>query len=489
MDSSFLISLLLLSASVLPPAEHGTSFARTPAPSDSLGITVADSLGPIAADSLGILVSDSLGPEVSPPFRTEMLSGPIASADYQALDFNERSTDGFGTSFEEKSGGVFGKVRSMRAVEYEVSPESGRILNTIEIKYDLKGSPVEERIEDAWGCLERNTTIDYGTLWQITEKLRRIRRYSLPRSSDSVFTAPDGKTAVGDTSFTVIGFGGAPKGSDGYLDGRLVSKGIFDSKGRLAQMETYSYQDGKRLLKDVRVFGYADDGSLASMAVYDEAGALRSVSLPSKTGKEEKITGQRHEAYEYRYDVKGRLKAMKNLDGEGKVLKAMTYSYSDKGGLQRVCLSDGKGKLLEVANYRQAGGRPYESEVYAMTGEAPGQDSILLRKIQFGKDGKIARTSFYAPDGSLIGSRVFDSHGNPSSTTVYGDSLSTVRRYDYKFDEHGSWTERSEISGARVVSVTLRTIDYYTDLSGDMEVRAPLEGEAVMDEKLERKSE
>ena len=64
MDSSFLISLMLLSASVLP-AEHGTSFARTPAPSDSLGITVADSLGPIAADSLGILVSDSLGPEVS----------------------------------------------------------------------------------------------------------------------------------------------------------------------------------------------------------------------------------------------------------------------------------------------------------------------------------------------------------------------------------------------------------------------------------------
>lgn len=193
------------------------------------------------------------------------------------------------------------------------------------------------------------------------------------------------------------------------------------------------------------------------------------------------LIARKIENFSYKYDGVGRLRSAELRNGLDSLIWSKSMTRDGKGNLTEEDVKDGNGSLTEFSTYRYLGAKPYESDNYIISKG----DTVLRKKFQYGRNGKVVRESYYAKSGEPKWSHVYDTDGNLTATTVYGDSLLTARKYTYELDSLGSWTTKKEYANGRIIAITIRTIEYYADVSGDMKVDRSdsMNSEAVKEEK------
>jgi len=255
------------------------------------------------------------------------------------------------------------------------------------------------------------------------------------------------------------------RGFPGTTERQLLQTWAFDEDGLATERVYYAYS--------------FRDGSLRSRQVttYEAGRPLETVVLDA----DDELTGETV----YRYDDQNRLTEEVTVDADGTETRRVTYERDGAGNVVRqVQYADGAvrrtiendydadGGLIEQRRYDEEG-RLYEVETYTVpdlehdyvrydeegevqaTGSVVESEAGTLSIVQLGPDGEVAESYAFAYDENGLQIERRD---------VYGGDETSAYRYQYEFDERGSWirqvTTEDLGNGVETYEIRERVIAY-----------------------------
>ncbi|MCL1818867.1 MAG: hypothetical protein FWG35_08035 [Spirochaetaceae bacterium] len=228
---------------------------------------------------------------------------------------------------------------------------------------------------------------------------------------------------------TVLGAGGEPAETREFTyspAGELVEEKLFDAAGRVREISSSSYQDGRR----VERASYAASGEL---------------------------TGRRT----YTYTTKGLTETECYFDGAGKLLLVSRFRYNYWGDTIDWVTTDAEGRLVASTRYTYEKGRP---RTMRLTG-ALGNETIV--ELSYDADGRKTRAAYtgaagntekeiafrYDERGRLAGEEIFSAFGTLIGKTVYaytenGRQPEKIYRYDGRGNPRETVIQEFALRGA-----------------------------------------
>ena len=210
---------------------------------------------------------------------------------------------------------------------------------------------------------------------------------------------------------TVLDAGGEPSETREFTyssTGELAEERLFDAAGRVREISSSSYRDGRRVER----------------RTYTASGEL---------------TGKRT----YTYTAKGLPETECYFDGEGNLLLVSRYSYNYWGDRTTWTTTDAEGRLIASTRYTYERGRP---RTLRLTG-AQGSETTI--EMNYDKEGRKIRAAYtgvtgkpekeitfhYDGQGRLAGEETFSAFGNLIGKTVYAYTEDSpqpekIHRYD-----------------------------------------------------------
>ena len=201
--------------------------------------------------------------------------------------------------------------------------------------------------------------------------------------------------------------------------------------------------------------------------------------------------------------TKGRLTASRLVDPKGRVLESRTYAYGSASTYERITISNGAGRAYEerytrgpgdrietiryvsgtkeggttAFTYRGAPDKPDEVAFFrpdggratAPIGPCLGAHRVVYRYV----DGRISERALYEVDGSLKrkSSFKYDDHGNMTEEARADGPMTSLIRYEHRYDDRGNWIRRIETvrydvgrapdRESSLVRIRTRTIAYF----------------------------
>ncbi|HHB51798.1 MAG TPA: hypothetical protein ENK75_01955 [Saprospiraceae bacterium] len=217
---------------------------------------------------------------------------------------------------------------------------------------------------------------------------------------------------------------------------KYAAKKIFNTDGVLTEIDNYDA-----------------DSKLLGKIIYEiKDGLLIRETFFNAIGNPDKITT-------YEYDEQGRVSTQKKINNAGKLQFQTTYLYNAKGQLSAThklipsinytmkesYQYDAVGNLIEIAKKVRIG---TTKELYAYNSQKQ-----QIKKSEFNAIGELFSviTYEYNTKGDKTGLKKHDASG----------ALTYFESYQYQYDEHDNWTERTSFEKGKKVSVEKRTITYY----------------------------
>jgi YD repeat-containing protein len=219
--------------------------------------------------------------------------------------------------------------------------------------------------------------------------------------------------------------------------GQVIYLTQYTGAGNVFRSECYSYDESGKLARSLE---FDSSESEAGTTEYDYDGDGRRVGW-TRRDKSGTVTGRGVEEYAAKLLV-----SLVSFRANDMVLRRKTFEYSDNKLVQSV--STYYGPNTEVTERWPSS---YDSE------------------------GRIAETFGLKSDGTPLGDGryvyEYDPEGRPSRVLSFNDSSAVIepnhiKRFAYKFDEHGNWLERCEYTRFKSDSnwrktVTTRNFTYY----------------------------
>lgn len=186
----------------------------------------------------------------------------------------------------------------------------------------------------------------------------------------------------------------------------LVKESHFYSDGLLDSYDVYTLDAAKKALVQKDSFDVSRPEAVLRLVPEYKAGLLSAESVYESDGK---LRSRR----ELSYDASGLLVQERSLDAKGKQQSSSTYSYDAKGRKAEWRAMDGSGAVKASSVYVYGADGLARIDMKDAGGALTG--SIKLEY----KGGKLAKRSYFGPDGTLQKFEAYSYDGSQSSSVEY----------------------------------------------------------------------
>lgn len=246
------------------------------------------------------------------------------------------------------------------------------------------------------------------------------------------------KTFKVTTYKAVDSFGIVKRGDKAdFWKGDIVS--VFDRQGYKTEM---NYYDKEANLTQKILYKYNNNQKRTTRDVYASSGKLINRNI-------------------YFYDEGGYKVAYKGYNAKGEIMESFIYKNDDKGReLEEVCSKTtasfcGKytyayneaGKITQLCRYKNTHKQAEDCEKYTYD-----KSGNLVETSLYKDNNLVYRVAHkYNKSGDEINQRLFDNKG----------TLTKEKKFTYKYDTRGNWTEKTEFVDEFVKFVFVRDITYH----------------------------
>ncbi|MBP5455630.1 MAG: hypothetical protein J6Y37_03960 [Paludibacteraceae bacterium] len=246
------------------------------------------------------------------------------------------------------------------------------------------------------------------------------------------------KQIIEQQFLTEIRFGKVEKG-DLYRSEGWDCIYYFNEKGRFSKV---SQLDAMSDELSYTTYTYNQHDTLTIETSYDAEGEISEKSV-------------------YTYDEKGRVAQVVIFNNTDNLTGSRLYEYDDKTNTSTICAYSPRGRLLNKAeNKLDRNGNPAEFKLYNEENQL-----VNYRKEVHAKDGQLKMLTILTPSAQIVMTVTFQYDKNGNLLLQEGSDENGERfipkRYEYKFDEKGNWTQKIEYEGDEAKTVTERQIEYY----------------------------
>jgi len=239
-------------------------------------------------------------------------------------------------------------------------------------------------------------------------------------------------------------------------DGNKVVKTFYDSDSKVSRVEKFIYSDGRlmksEMLYHTRTYKYDPSGKLTSINEINRQPGQISAPNANVPGKENKSI------YQFIYNENDRLIEKQQFDSKGTEVAITRFRYDDIGRLvKEESISD---------DYKEWYDYSYDSNGNLNEKKWSDSDEGILEKVTFVYENSVKTHEFWEnfAEGEIEGKITYTfEKGNEKEVVETDDSgnIDATWFYQYKYDSFDNWIEQIAIIDDEEIYIIEREIEYY----------------------------